>query len=386
MDDQPANHPSNPESWLLVSQAPGIGSRTFLKLLSHFHSPEGILSASRAELKAAGAAQQSIDFLKQGDQESIQPAMAWLNQTDHHLLTLADPLYPTLLAEIYDPPPILFVHGNPELLSQPQLAIVGSRNPTPSGASNAREFAAYLAGAGLTIISGLAVGIDGAAHQGALERGKTIAVTGTGLDRVYPARHKELAHRIVEQGLLVSEFPPGTQPRPENFPRRNRIISGLAVGTLVVEATLRSGSLITARLALEQGREVFAIPGSIHNPQAKGCHRLIRDGAKLVESAQDIADELGPLLGGLIVTAEKPGRGNAQNTVSLDPDYEKMLEAMGFDPISVDELITRTGLTAEAVSSMLLLLELDGHVSSVVGGYYCRSGKSDSRDSGREEA
>ncbi|MEN8179706.1 MAG: DNA-processing protein DprA, partial [Pseudomonadota bacterium] len=257
-------------------------------------------------------------------------------------------------------------------------------NPTPSGISNAREFASYLAGAGLTIISGLAVGIDGAAHQGALEDGTTIAVTGTGLDRVYPARHKELAHRIVAQGALVSEFPPGTQPRPENFPRRNRIISGLSVGTLVVEATLRSGSLITARLALEQGREVFAIPGSIHNPQARGCHRLIREGAKLVESAQDITDELGSLLGSLTVPSIRHASGNTPNTVNLDPDYEKLLEAMGFDPISVDELINRTGLTAESVSSMLLLLELDGHVSSAPGGYYCRTGKSDSRNTGRE--
>jgi DNA processing protein len=386
MDDQPAMPRLNPEAWLLVSQAPGIGSRTFLQLLARFDTPDAILAASATQLKDAGAPKPAIDFLSKRDRELVQPSLDWLSQPNRHLVTLADPLYPTLLAEIHDPPPVLFVHGNPELLSQPQLAIVGSRNPTPSGTNNAREFAACLAGAGLTIISGLAVGIDGAAHQGALERGTTIAVTGTGLDRVYPARHKDLAHRIVGQGVLVSEFPPGTQPRPENFPRRNRIISGLSVGTLVVEATLRSGSLITARLALEQGREVFAIPGSIHNPQAKGAHRLIREGAKLVESAQDIVDELGTLLGSLDLTAVKPSMGIAQTTASLDPDYEKLLEAMGFDPISVDELITRTGLTAESVSSMLLLLELDGHVSSALGGYYCRSGKSDSRKAGREEA
>lgn len=386
MDDQPTIPQSNPEAWLLVSQAPGIGSRTFLKLLSHFKTPEAVLAASISQLKAAGISQPGIDFISRRDHKLIQPSLDWLRQPDRHLLTLADPLYPTLLAEIHDPPPVLFAHGNPDLLSQPQLAIVGSRNPTPPGINNAREFAAYLAGAGLTIISGLAVGIDGAAHQGALERGATIAVTGTGLDRVYPARHKELAHKIVDQGVLVSEFPPGTQPKPENFPRRNRIISGLSVGTLVVEATLRSGSLITARLALEQGREVFAIPGSIHNPQARGCHRLIREGAKLVEAAQDIIDELGALLGSLHVAPAHPSSDKDQNGSILDPDYIKLLEAMGYDPISVDELINRTGLTAESVSSMLLLLELDGHVSSVLGGYYCRTGKSDSRKAGREEA
>jgi len=386
MDDHPAMITANQHAWLQVSQAPGIGCRTMLKLLSHFGNPEAVVSASRQQLREAGTPNQAIDFLHAGDTKGIQPALNWLQQPDNKLLTLSDPLYPPLLTEIHSPPPLLYVHGDPALLSQPQLAIVGSRNPTPAGLSNAREFAACLAGAGLTITSGLAVGIDGAAHQGALQRGATIAVTGTGLDRVYPARHKELAHKIAAQGLLVSEFPPGTQPKPENFPRRNRIISGLSVGTLVVEATPRSGSLITARLALEQGREVFAIPGSIHNPQARGCHALIREGAKLVESAQDIMDELGSLLGTLSATTPASSAYNAETEAGgFDPDYTKLLETMGFDPISADELITRTGLTPEAVSSMLLLLELDGHVSSVPGGYYCRTGKSDSRRAGREK-
>jgi DNA processing protein len=377
---------TSPEAWLLVSQAPGIGSRTFIKLLSHFETPEAILAASADQLRNAGLAQRSVEWLVRPDRNAIEASLEWLDQPNHHLLTLTDQRYPSLLAEIQDPPPILFVHGDPLLLSQPQLAIVGSRNPTPSGIHNAREFSAYLAAAGLTIISGLAIGIDGAAHEGALEKGSTVAVTGTGLDRVYPARHKALAYRILERGALVSEFPPGTQAKPENFPRRNRIISGLSVGTLVVEATLRSGSLITARLALEQGREVFAIPGSIHNPQARGCHRLIREGAKLVESAQDITEELASLLGSLATYEENPSIEHPLPQVDLDPDYAKLLEAMGFDPISVDELIERTGLTPNAVSSMLLLLELDGHVSSVPGGYYCRSGTSNSRDTGREEA
>jgi len=232
----------------------------------------------------------------------------------------------------------------------------------------------------------MAIGIDGAAHQGALQRGKTLAVTGTGLDRVYPSRHRQLAHQIVANGALVSEYPPGTQAKPQNFPRRNRIISGLSVGTLVVEATPRSGSLITARLAMEQGREVFAIPGSIHNPLARGCHQLLREGAKLVETAQDIVEELGALLGSLTVLSPgSPVQDPAAASI-LDAEYSKLLESMGFDPISVDELIDRTGLTPEAVSSMLLLLELDGHVSSVPGGNYCRNGKPDGRSSRRENA
>lgn len=372
------------QAWLLVSQAPGIGCRTFQKLLTHFETPDAILAAPRGQLQQAGVPPQAIDFLLAADLTLIRPSLEWLEQPERHLLTLTDPRYPPLLAEIHDPPPLLYVHGDPIGLSQPQLAIVGSRNPTASGVSNAQAFAACLAGAGLTITSGLAVGIDGAAHQGALENGLSIAVTGTGLDRVYPARHKELAHRIVEHGLLVSEFPPGTLPKAENFPRRNRIISGLSLGTMVVEATPHSGSLITARLALEQGREVFAIPGSIHNPLARGCHILIREGAKLVESAQDIIDELGALLGSLVSSAQESAPVTDQNGPKLDPDYAKLLEAMGFDPISVDELITRTGLAAESVSSMLLLLELDGHVSSAPGGYYCRTGKSESRNGERE--
>ncbi len=379
-------NPSRLEAWLLVSQAPGIGSRTFQRLLDHFSIPENILAASRQQLQAAGAPASGIDYLLSADPRTIQPSIAWLAQPNRHLLTLHDPDYPPLLAEIADPPPILYIQGDARLLCQPQLAIVGSRNPTATGLTNARDFSACLAAAGLTITSGLAIGIDGAAHQGALLQGTSIGVTGTGLDRVYPAQHRKLAHELVEQGALVSEYPPGTPPKGENFPRRNRIISGLSLGTLVVEATPHSGSLITARLALEQGREVFAIPGSIHNPQARGCHRLIREGAKLIESAQDIIDELGALLGSLISFPHKTSQGPAHSGDEPDPEYARLLDAMGFDPVSADTLIMRTGLTPESVSSMLLLLELDGHVSSAPGGYYCRTGKSDSRRGGREEA
>jgi DNA processing protein len=264
------------------------------------------------------------------------------------------------------------------------LAIVGSRNPSTTGLDNAREFARCLASAGIGITSGLAQGIDGAAHQGALKGGSTIAVMGTGPDRIYPGSHRDLAHQIAAESLLITEFPPGTPARAENFPRRNRIISGLSLGTLVVEATLQSGSLITARLSSEQGREVFAIPVSIHNPQARGCHALIRQGAKLVESAQDIIEELGSLFATLENSVETQTTRDVSSLIDSDADYQRLDQALGYDPVSVDELITRTGLTAEAVSSMLLLLELEGHVSSAPGGYYCRTDRLTSRHSGRE--
>ena len=256
--------------------------------------------------------------------------------------------------------------------------MVGSRNPSVSGSETAREFAYHLATSGLSITSGLAIGIDGASHAGAMDAGGiTIAVTGTGLDRVYPASQYDLAHRIAEQGALVSEFPPRTQVKSGNFPRRNRIISGLALGTLVVEAAHKSGSLITARLASEQGREVFAIPGSIHNPMARGCHRLIRQGAKLVETANDVLEELAPLLRELQPLPNPGTQEPLERQHELDADYQLLLKCMGFDPTPIDLLIERSGLTAEVVSSMLILLELEGHVSSAPGGIYCRTGKSE---------
>jgi DNA processing protein len=281
-----------------------------------------------------------------------------------------------LLRQIPYPPPLLFVHGDPDCLRAPQLAIVGTRNPTPPGRETAHRFAAHLAGAGLAITSGLALGIDAAAHQGALSGdGRTIAVMGTSLERVYPAKNRDLAHAIAERGALVSELPIGTPAAAENFPRRNRLISGLALGVLVVEAAARSGSLITARAALDQGREVFAIPGSIHNPLAKGCHALIRQGmAKLVETADDILEELGSLAA---AGAEKstlstvaPSAGAAPDW--LDDDYRQLLAAIGDGPAGVDLLVERCGLTAEVVSSMLLILELEGYVAAVPGGLYCR--------------
>ncbi len=362
--------------WLALLRAPGVGSRTYCRLLERFFHPAEVFSAPRSDLEACGLRGESLSWLGSPDWSAVEPDLRWLEQSRNHLITLDAPAYPSLLREIPDPPPLLFVHGDPQRLQTPQLAMVGSRNPSVPGRQTAREFARFLARAGLTVTSGLAIGIDAAAHEGALEAagpGATIAVTGTGLDRVYPARHRELAHRIARDGALVSEFPPGTAPRRENFPRRNRIISGLSLGTLVVEAAQRSGSLITARQALEQGREVFAVPGSIHNPLSRGCNDLIRQGAKLVETGRDVLEELGSLLAGGTDYADSPS--DTAPAQALDPDYRQLLDSMGFDPVAVDTLIERNGLTPDVVSSMLLLLELDGYVSSAPGGRYCRTGK-----------
>jgi DNA processing protein len=353
--------------WLALRRVPGVGTRTQFELLEHFGSIEAIFSASRGQLeKALVGMNEAVDALLAGPDESVlKSELEWLSEPGHHLLTWSSPDYPALLREIPDPPLVLYIAGERQLLSARQLAIVGSRNPTPMGRENARAFAKSLAGAGLVITSGMALGVDGAAHRGALEAGgKTIAVAGTGLDRVYPARHRDLAHEIVKHGALVSEFPPGMPPLPENFPVRNRIISGLSLGTLVVEAALQSGSLITARMANEQGREVFAIPGSIHAPQARGCHALIRQGAKLVETAQDILEELGPLAGVALQTAHE----TTPPTSRLDSTMVTLLEHIGHDPVSIDTLIERSGLTADAVSSMLLQMELNGLVSNCPGG------------------
>lgn len=313
--------------------------------------------------------------LKKPDWQLVEQDLLWLASPDRYVLKLDDPRYPTLLKEIPDPPPLLFVQGDINCLQDWQLAIVGSRNPSASGRDSAFEFARYLASGGLHICSGLADGIDAAAHKGALAGGgKTIAVVGTGLDRVYPAKNRELAHQIAGQGAIVSEFPLGTPPLAENFPRRNRIISGLSLGTLVVEAALRSGSLITARMAMEQGREVFAMPGSIHNPLARGCHQLIREGVKLVETAEHILEELGALAEFAQITELPTDSQQSSHPVNDDAEYQQLFEHLGFDPIHIDELISRSGLTADAVSSMLLLLELQGRVNALPGGKYTRIG------------
>lgn len=356
--------------WIALHRVPGLGPVTLSKLLVRFGTPQQVLDNPK---RIEGISEAVMQGIRQPDWERVEADLAWLDADNRHLLTIDDPRYPPLLKEITDPPLLLYVQGDVSLLSKWQLAIVGSRNPSASGRQTAYDFGRYLASGGLTITSGLASGIDGAAHKGALAAGgKTIAVVATGLDRVYPARHRELAHQIAEQGTIISEFPLGTSPRAELFPRRNRIISGLSLGTLVVEAAPKSGSLITARMAMEQAREVFAIPGSIHNPLSRGCHQLIREGAKLVETADDILEELGALAG--VEAPEKETETEETLSHQKDGDYQILFEYLGFDPIPIDKLIENSGLTADAVSSMLLLLELEGEVESLPGGRYVRTG------------
>lgn len=372
-------------AWLTLSRVPQLGTSDVDLLLARFGSATEIVRASASLLQEAGCQPQLIRLLASPDLRAIEQDLRWLDHPSHHFLYWRTPHYPQLLAGISDAPIGLYVRGDPSILSMPQLAMVGARNPTPTGREIAHDFAAHLAGCGLTITSGLAVGIDTASHQGALTRSATIAVCGTGLDIDYPRGNRHLAEQIAASGALISELPLGTPPLKSNFPRRNRIISGLALGTLVVEAAVRSGSLITARLASEQGREVFAIPGSIHNPLSHGCHRLIREGAKLVETASDIFDELRAIAAVLQPSAFLPqidaGCRNPEISVPLSPPasppldkgYEILLDALGFEPTGVDLLVVRTGLGADEVASMLLILELEGHIHSHPGGLYVRA-------------
>lgn len=360
--------------WLALYYAPGIGPVRFAELVQYFGGPRQVFSAGWSAWQAAGLRSKVTEYLCNPAWDKVEQDLEWLEQPGHHLLTLANPDYPAHLREIHDPPPVLFVQGDVSLLNGPQLAMVGSRNPSRSGEDTAQSFARHLSLVGLTITSGLAFGIDAASHRGALNgSGKTIAVAGTGLAHVYPRQHQELAERIRGVGALVSELPPHTPAQARQFPRRNRIISGLSLGTLVVEATLRSGSLITARQAAEQGREVFAIPGSIHNPLVKGCHALIKEGVKLVETADDIIEELSGFQP--FAPSSVPAFKSRSSTKSaeLGEDYSQLLAQMSVEePYSIDELVERSGLTPEAVSSMLLILELSGQVSSQAGGRYAR--------------
>jgi DNA processing protein len=294
----------------------------------------------------------------------------WLEKTENRIIESDSEDYPELLRGIPGPPALLYIVGNAEALHMPALSIVGSRNPSRGGKENAYEFAKHLGRSGFCIVSGLAQGIDTSAHEGALAGGAmTVAFLGHGIDRVYPSVNRDLAHRISQNGALVSEYPLGSPPRREHFPQRNRLISGLSLGTLVVEAARRSGSLITARLAGEQGREVFAIPGSIHNPLSRGCHQLIRQGAKLVESADDIVSELGSLTGHLMQNDTNQEKEESKN-IEHDADYEVLLESLSYDPTSADELAENSGLTIDQVSSMLLILELEEKIEALTGGKY----------------
>ena len=362
-------------AWLRLSLAPGIPGEVALRAAVHPGGLAALVEAGPQALREAGFPEDAARALAGPPPDWLPAALDWLAQPGHELLTLADRDYPALLRLVPAPPAALFLRGRRELLAAPHFAIVGSRNPTPQGAEDARAFAEYLASCGLVVCSGLATGIDAAAHRGALAAGAgTTAVLGCGPDRIYPATNAALAQQVATEGLIVSEYLPGTRPLKENFPRRNRIISGLSLGVLVVEAARRSGSLITARLAGDQGREVFAIPGSIHNPLSRGCHALIRQGAVLVESAQDILAELGPLAG-LATGPSLEAPGPAAAAPEADGDYEKLLDALAHDPCGVDALAARTGLTAAEVSSMMLILELQGSVESLPGGRYARTTK-----------
>lgn len=349
------------KAWLALSLTRGLGGESARRLLKEFGSPDAVFASSISSLKSVVKADIAAEISKGIADDVIAPALAWLEDGNNHIVTLADSDYPQALLNIPDPPLLLYVKGRLDLLNRSALAIVGSRSATPQGINNAEGFAKSLSDAGLCIISGMAHGIDAAAHRGALRgQGSSIAVVGTGLDKVYPAANRDLAHALAQQGALISEFPLGTPPLAANFPRRNRLISGMSLGCLVVEASLQSGSLITARLALEQGRDVFAIPGSIHAPQSKGCHALLKQGAKLVETAQDILEELG----GLLVSP-------AQGANSEGPD-SALLEHLGFDPVDVDTLSVRCGLTIAELSAMLLTLELNGRICVLPGGLYQR--------------
>ena len=356
-------------NWVRLTATPGIGCDAAKKLLQAFGLPDQIFSTDYSDLKLVVSEKQAKALClppAAATTAVMERAELWCSEADNSLITLADDGYPALLLEIPDPPVVLYVKGKPDMLQRPSIAVVGSRNATTQGTNNARHFSEHLSRQALTVVSGLALGIDSAAHQGGLEGcGSTVAVIGTGADIVYPARNRELAHRIADQGCIISEYPPGTPPLAANFPRRNRIISGLSQGVLVVEAAEQSGSLITARMAAEQGREVFAIPGSIHSPLSRGCHFLIKQGAKLVETAQDILEEL------------RPETINRQSPVapmisSANDIADPVLTEMGFDTIHLDELALRCNIECGTLTARLLVLELAGHVETVAGGFYRR--------------
>jgi DNA processing protein len=365
--------PSQHRSWLILKHA-YLRAAELQTLLDLYGSADDIVSQPRSRLLESGLSAEKCDAIATADDTAIRAALEWLDQDGHSLIAWGEDTYPEMLTQIPGPPLALFVNGNIDVLHMPALAVIGSRNPTHGGQRNAHDFSRHLASQGFVIVSGLAQGIDTAAHEGALDAGgKTIAFLGTGIDRVYPAANRGLAHAIAEEGALVSEYPLGAPPERWHFPERNRLISGLSLGTLVGEAARRSGSLITARLAAEQGREVFALPGSIHNALSRGCHELIRQGAKLVESASDILGELRPLAGHMQETADESAT-NEPEPAEADDDYIELRKVLSHDPASIDELEKKSGLTIDQLSSMLLILELHGEVESLSGGRYVLTG------------
>ena len=364
-------------AWLRLASTPGVGRATARRLLKVFGSPERVLAADARALRAL-VGTDAAQALQDGDSHAdprLAATQRWLDASTgsvpHDIVVLGDPRYPSMLLATADPPLLLFTKGRAELLCAPGIAIVGSRRATPQGLDNARMFARFLSERKLTIVSGLALGIDGAAHEGGLDgSGSTVAFVGTGLDRVYPARHAALTQRIAEQGLVASEYPLGTEPLSHNFPRRNRLIAGIAHGTLVVEAAVESGSLITARMAADCGREVFAIPGSIHSPQSRGCHRLIQEGAKLVETGADVLDELSVGVGRARLSAAQPSLFATvePEDIAEDPPCDPLRAALGHDPVTFDTLAARSGLPSEELAARLLDLELAGTVQRLPGG------------------
>jgi DNA processing protein len=360
----------DPRRLAVVARAPALSAAQLIRVAADDAQLDAFARPDRAVLARLGLAARTIDWLSAPDAALIDADLRWLELAGAALLPVTSALYPQMLRDSPDAPVVLYVRGDVRVLQEPQISMVGSRNPTAGGKSTARDFAAFFARAGLTITSGLALGIDTACHEGALAgEGPTVAVLGCGLDQIYPGENQALAQRIASSGALISEFPPGTPPLPAHFPQRNRIIAGLSHGTLVIEAAQRSGSLITARLAGVAGREVFAIPGSIHNPLARGCHELIRQGAKLVERPEDVLCDLKislchQLVGG---APDEP-----RSAPALDKEYKILLDALAFEPASVDSLIERTGMNSESIASMLLILELDGHVAPHPGGRYSR--------------
>ncbi len=366
----------SPEAWLILLRTPGLGAVGLRQLLARTGGAEAALEAARYGALEVASEAAAHDWLREPDRRAIEADLDWLTRPGHSLICCDEPSFPALLEASPAAPAALFVAGDAGALWQPQIAIVGSRSASQAGLANARSFARGLAAAGFTITSGLAEGVDGAAHAGALDAGAlSIAVLGSGPDRIYPPKHRALAARIEAQGALISEFPPGTPPHPSHFPRRNRIIAGLALGTVVVEAGLRSGSLITARLAGDAGREVFALPGSIHNPLARGCHQLIRQGARLVETTGEIIAELAPLAQSLGASLrQRLAEPDATAAVApagraADPDYARLYAALGHETLSLDQLAERSGLAVGTLSSMLLLLELEGEIVAVGGAW-----------------
>lgn len=364
------------EHWLYLSHINGLGNTTFHTLLNTFGSIEAIFNASHSQLSKLAIKAEIVSAITSQEKPDISSDLDWLAENDHHIITLHDKGYPPQLMQLGDAPPLLYVRGDPDYLLQPQLAMVGTRNPSAAGRNTASEFARHLSNAGITITSGLASGIDGASHEGALQGiAGTVAVVAHGLDIVYPAQHQKLAQNIVEHGAVISERPVGAQPQRGMFPRRNRLISALSLGTLVVEAAQKSGSLITARYAIEQNREVFAIPGSIHNPMVRGCHQLIRQGAKLVETADDILEELCLPLKQSVSYPQKHCENTPENpkdpVQALDPDHQKLLKCLAYEPASIDELVLGSGFTAAEVASMLLIMELEGIIVCQDGRYTC---------------